>query len=189
MLRQLPIMQCCIWSGTKVYSDQWAAYNNNRNIPGLVHQMVNHFLFFMNLVSGVHTMNIESYWNRMMQGEIKANERSSMQHAPRLSQWVHVVGVSQWEQVQRNIRWNCLAVWCLIDARGSYQKLVPLATNTNNKSLWQMKCLNKIITSLVYISKLWRDCTWILLQVLSSIRGGGGGLYVNWSSLSYLQGW
>ena len=60
----LPIIQRHVRLGTLVYSDQWAAYNNVGNIPGLQHQTVNHSLFFVDPITGVHTQNIESYWNR-----------------------------------------------------------------------------------------------------------------------------
>ena len=41
----------------------WRAYNRVGNIPGLTHRTVNHSLFFVDPVTGVHTQNIESYWN------------------------------------------------------------------------------------------------------------------------------
>ena len=48
-----------------VYSDEWHAYNQVGSIPGLDHRTVNHSLFFVNPVTGVHTQTIESYWNRI----------------------------------------------------------------------------------------------------------------------------
>ena len=42
----------------------WRAYNRVGIIPGLTHRTVNHSLFFVDPVNGVHTQNIESYWNR-----------------------------------------------------------------------------------------------------------------------------
>ena len=60
----LPIIQRHILPGSIVYSDQWAAYNRVGNIAGLEHHTVNHTLHFVDPVTGVHTQNIESYWNR-----------------------------------------------------------------------------------------------------------------------------
>ena len=48
-----------------VYSDEWRAYNQVGSIPGLDHRTVNHLLFFVNPVTGVHMQTIESYWNRI----------------------------------------------------------------------------------------------------------------------------
>ena len=53
-------------SGTKVYSDSWAAYRGVQQLSAVVqHQMVNHSLNFVHPVTGVHTQNVESYWNRV----------------------------------------------------------------------------------------------------------------------------
>lgn len=40
-----------------------ASVNVERNIPGLDHHPVNHSLFFVDLITGIHTENIKSYWN------------------------------------------------------------------------------------------------------------------------------
>ena len=61
----LPIIHQHIQTGTMVYSDEWRAYNQVDNIPGLEHRTVNHSLFFVDPVAGVHTQTIESYWNRV----------------------------------------------------------------------------------------------------------------------------
>ena len=61
----LPIIHQHIQTGTMVYSDEWQAYNQEGNIPGLEHRTVNHSLFFVDPVTGVHTQTIESYWNRV----------------------------------------------------------------------------------------------------------------------------
>ena len=45
-------------------SDQLGAHNRVGNIDGLMHHTVNHRLHFVDPVTGVHTQNIESYWNR-----------------------------------------------------------------------------------------------------------------------------
>ena len=49
-------------SGTTVYSDSWAAYRDVQ-LSVAQHDMVNHSLNFVDPVSGIHTVNAESYWN------------------------------------------------------------------------------------------------------------------------------
>lgn len=62
----LPIIQQHLHSGTIVYSDEWAAYNQVQQLtPVAQHQSVNHSLHFVDPATGVHTQNIESYWNRV----------------------------------------------------------------------------------------------------------------------------
>ena len=59
----LPIIRRHVRSGTEVHSDQWAAYNRIQQLqPVNNHQTVNHSL---DPATGVHTQNIESYWNRV----------------------------------------------------------------------------------------------------------------------------
>ena len=55
----LPIIRQHVWPDTMVYSHEWCAYNQVGSIP------VNHSLFFVDPVTGVHTQTIESYWNRI----------------------------------------------------------------------------------------------------------------------------
>ena len=62
----LPIMQRNLRSGTTVYSDSWAAYRSVQQLPAVSqHDMVNHSLNFIDPVTGMHTQNVESYWNRV----------------------------------------------------------------------------------------------------------------------------
>ena len=62
----LPIIQAHVQPGTVIHSDCWAAYNNVASLPNVgSHGTVNHSIEFVNSVTGVHTQNIESYWNRI----------------------------------------------------------------------------------------------------------------------------
>ena len=63
----LPIyMQRHLRSGTIVHSDLWAAYRDVQQLaPVVQHDMVNHSLNFVGPVTGVHTRNVESYWDRV----------------------------------------------------------------------------------------------------------------------------
>ena len=59
----LPIIHAHVLPGTTI---QWAAYNGVQTLPNVVtHSTVNHSLEFVNPVTGVHTQNIESYWNHV----------------------------------------------------------------------------------------------------------------------------
>ena len=50
-----------------MWSDQWAAYNQVSSLSNVsTHSTVNHSIeFVVNVATGVHTQNIESYWNRV----------------------------------------------------------------------------------------------------------------------------
>ena len=62
----LPIIQAHTAPGTVVQSDEWAAYQHVQQLGNIaVHHTVNHSLHFVDPVSGVHTQNVESYWDRV----------------------------------------------------------------------------------------------------------------------------
>ena len=62
----LPIIRAHTAPGTIIHSDEWAAYRRiSQDIPHLQHATVNHSVEFVNPTNGVHTQNIESYWNRV----------------------------------------------------------------------------------------------------------------------------
>ena len=62
----LPIIKDWCLSGTIIYFDEGAAYNRINTLPNITqHQHVNHSLHFVDPATGVHTQNIESYWNNV----------------------------------------------------------------------------------------------------------------------------
>ena len=61
----LPIIQAHDANGTIIHFDQWVAYQQVARFPSVsTHSTVNHSVTFVNLVSGTHTQNIESYWGK-----------------------------------------------------------------------------------------------------------------------------
>ena len=62
----LPISYARVANGSILHSDQRAAYNHVRSLPNVAaHQTVNHSVNFGDPTTGVHSQNIESYWNRV----------------------------------------------------------------------------------------------------------------------------
>ena len=62
----LPIIQAHVQPGTIIHSDQWTAYNGVQQLGNVhQHQIINHSLHFVDPTTGVHTQNVESYWNRV----------------------------------------------------------------------------------------------------------------------------
>ena len=62
----LPIIQAHTTPGSTIHSDQWAAYTRVQTLGNVAtHNSVNHSLHFLDPVTGVHTQNVESYWNRV----------------------------------------------------------------------------------------------------------------------------
>ena len=60
----LPILQAHTHPGTTIYSDQWRAYNTVVQLPTVSsHSTVNPIINFVDHTTGVHTQNVESYWN------------------------------------------------------------------------------------------------------------------------------
>src|SRR5690348_804842 len=59
----LPIVQRVVRPGSTVHTDGWRAYNGLPAL-GFGHGVVNHSLFFVDPVTGVHTQNVEAYWSR-----------------------------------------------------------------------------------------------------------------------------
>ena len=62
----LPIIQAHVAPGTVIHSDEWAAYNCVASLPNVSsHGTVNHTYNFVDPTTGVHTQNVDSYWNRV----------------------------------------------------------------------------------------------------------------------------
>ena len=62
----LPIIQAHVLPGTIIHSDMWSAYRRVQSLPNVAsHETVNHSIEFVHSVTGAHTQNIESYWNRI----------------------------------------------------------------------------------------------------------------------------
>ena len=62
----LPLIQAHVSPGTIIHSDEWSAYRRVASLPNvLAHDTVNHSIEFVNPTNGVHTQNVESYWNRI----------------------------------------------------------------------------------------------------------------------------
>ena len=62
----LPIIQQIVRPGTHIYSDEWRAYSRVNTMPSVAsHGVVNHSIYFVDPVTGIHTQNAESYWNRV----------------------------------------------------------------------------------------------------------------------------
>ena len=59
----LPIIQSVVRPGSIVHSDEWRSYRQIQGRTGLSHRTVNHSINFVEPITGVHTQNIESYWN------------------------------------------------------------------------------------------------------------------------------
>ena len=62
----LPLINAHVAPGTIIHSDEWAAYNRAQRLSNVSsHGVVNHSINFVKPTTGVHTQNVESYWNRV----------------------------------------------------------------------------------------------------------------------------
>ena len=71
-----------VFNGFDIYSDCWAAYRQIQGRLGFEHGTVNHRFNFVDPVTGVHTQNVESYWNRLKR-KIKAMNGLREESLPR----------------------------------------------------------------------------------------------------------
>ena len=58
----IPIIQCYIWPGSVIISDEWRAYSTLSSL-GYTHQIVNPSNTFMDPSTGAHTNSTEGYWS------------------------------------------------------------------------------------------------------------------------------
>ena len=63
----LPIIKKVVREGSVIHSDEWKAYCKIAESENYNHNTVNHTLHFVDPNTGVHTQNIESYWNKHKQ--------------------------------------------------------------------------------------------------------------------------
>ena len=66
-----PIISKCIWPRTEIYNDDWASYRGmeHRINNVAVHWIVVHAWHFVDPVTGVHTLEVESCWNNLKLGQ------------------------------------------------------------------------------------------------------------------------
>ena len=75
----LPIIQVHVANRTTIHSDQWAAYRQVASLPSVsTHATVNHSVTFVDPVSGTHTQNIESYWEKAKLKNMKGCRASQL---------------------------------------------------------------------------------------------------------------
>lgn len=61
----IPIIESICRPGTIIHSDQWSSYRSLSNNIRFTHHTVNHSRNFVDPIYGIHTQNIESYWNKV----------------------------------------------------------------------------------------------------------------------------
>ena len=60
----LPIVNAHVALGTNVHTGEWRSYSHISSLLNVAsHGNVNHSVTFIDPTTGVHTQNIESYWN------------------------------------------------------------------------------------------------------------------------------
>ena len=66
-----PIISKCIWPRTEIYNDDWASYRGmeHRINNVAVHWIVVHAWHFVDPVTCVHTLEVESCWNNLKLGQ------------------------------------------------------------------------------------------------------------------------
>ena len=83
----LPIVRGVVRENSIIHSDEWAAYRR-LNEMGYVHGTVNHKLNFFNPVTGAHSQNVESYWNKQKLRSKVMKGISGMELESYLAEWM-----------------------------------------------------------------------------------------------------
>lgn len=96
----LPIINSHVAPGTEVWSDEWRAYSRVTSLPSVsAHETVNHSVNFVDLVTGVHTNHIESYWQRVKHKfkRMKGVQKTMMAGYLDEFMWKERYGTTRWE--------------------------------------------------------------------------------------------
>lgn len=61
-----PVLQCTVQPDSTIHYNSWVTYNNIQPLLGFQHAPVNHIApnFCLMSLLGMHTPNVESYWNK-----------------------------------------------------------------------------------------------------------------------------
>ena len=77
----LPLINTHVAPSTIIHSDEGAAYNRVQRLSNVSsHDVINHSVNFVEPTTGVHTQNVESYWNK-----VKTDERMPWSPTAKLS--------------------------------------------------------------------------------------------------------
>ena len=118
----LTVKRCCnSFVAPCITLRSWAAYNYVQSLPNIAgHQVINHSLHFVFPARGVHTQNIESYWNRV---KIKVKMMKGC-HAQHLQGYLY-----EWKW---SFRWSALIIQIPHEAKLWCAQAVCSITSMNN---------------------------------------------------------
>ena len=85
----LPLIQQWVLPGSRIVTDQWAAYNGIANLPqGYQHVTVNHSTHFVDPNTGVHTQKVEGLWSLVKRKYRRINGTSDKNFESYLSEFM-----------------------------------------------------------------------------------------------------